>query len=142
MQISMKVSDVNIDDEFISVKNDMTLTEVSKEMAKAGIPDAVVVGEGNKVLGALDDYDIISKCIAEDKDPNEMKAEEVMFSSPPVRKETELKDVHKMMEELEATMLPVTDEEKQLLGVVTIMDVLDALGREQQAKGFFSRIFG
>ena len=61
----MIVSDVEIDDEFITVKGSMTIIEISKEMARVGIPDAVVVDDDDKVLGAVDDYDIVSKCLAE-----------------------------------------------------------------------------
>ena len=137
----MIVSDVEIDDEFITVKGSMTIIEISKEMARVGIPDAVVVDDDDKVLGAVDDYDIVSKCLAEEKDPMVLTAEEIMFSPPPIRIDTDLKAVHEMMQELEATMLPVTDTEKNLKGVVTLMDVLDGLGRERQSMSLLQRIF-
>ncbi|MCH8906583.1 MAG: CBS domain-containing protein [Candidatus Heimdallarchaeota archaeon] len=70
-----------------------------------------------------------------------LTAEEIMFSPPPIRIDTDLKAVHEMMQELEATMLPVTDTEKNLKGVVTLMDVLDGLGRERQSMSLLQRIF-
>ena len=45
----------------------------------------------------------------------------------PVKLETELKDAHAILQELEATMLPVVDEDNKLLGVLTILDVMDGL---------------
>lgn len=137
----MKVSDVNIKDEFITVKMDETIKQVSKEIAKAGIPDSVVIDGEGKVLGALDVYDIVSKCLAEEKDPNKVKAEEIMFAPPPVKLETDLNDVHEMMQKLEVTMLPVVDTDKKLLGVITIMDVLEGLGKDQRPSNILGRLF-
>ena len=136
------VADIDYQDEFITVKGSMTISEVAKEIAKAGVPDAVVIDDKDKVLGALDDYDIVSKCLAEDHDPKTMKAEDIMYAPPPVKLTSDLNEVHETMQKLEATMLPVVDDENNLLGVVTIMDVLEGLNQEHQQKGFFAKLFG
>lgn len=135
----MTVSKVQIDDEYITVNAKDTVIEVSKKMAKSGVPDAVVVDEKQYVLGVLDDYDIVSKVLAEDKDPLTVTAEEIMYAPPPVKLDTELSKVHEILTQLEASMLPVVDEEKKLLGVITIIDVLDGMMENQ---GIFDRIKG
>lgn len=134
------VKDVTIDDDYITVKSNDTVIEVAKAIAKAGVPDAVVIDEKGHVLGVLDDYDIVSKVLAEEKDPKVVKAEDIMYAPPPVKLETELKAVHDILQELEATILPVVDEEKKLIGVITIMDVLDGL--MEQPPGMFDWITG
>lgn len=136
----MNVGEVEIEDDYITVKNTDTILSVAKAIADAGIPDAVVLDENDNVVGALDDFDIVSKVIAVEKDQNTVTAEEVMYAPPPVRKITTLEETHKIMKELDATMLPVVDDEKKLLGVVTIMDVLEGLSDEYQKLSFFGKL--
>ncbi|MHA2090773.1 MAG: CBS domain-containing protein [Candidatus Kariarchaeaceae archaeon] len=138
----MIVDEVEIEDDYITVKETETILEVAKAIAKAGIPDAVVVDNENHALGALDDYDIVSKVIAMEKDPSELTAKDIMYAPPPVKKSTTLKETHEIMQQLEATMLPVVDEEKKLIGVVTIMDVLEGLAYENRPPSIISRVTG
>lgn len=141
----MNVGDVEIEDDYITVKETDNILAVAKAIAEAGIPDAVVVDEENHAIGALDDYDIVSKVIAMEKDPKEVSAKDVMYAPPPVRKSMSLTETHEIMQQLEATMLPVVDEEKKLIGVVTIMDVLEGLAMQDQPQGivsWFKGIFG
>lgn len=123
----MKVEDVNIEDDYIVVKPSDTIVDVSKKIAESAIPDAIVVDDDNKVLGALDNYDIISKVIAPEKDIQSTKAEDIMYAPPPVRLNTELSVVEKIMGDLEVSVLPVTDNADKLLGVITMMDVLEGM---------------
>jgi len=140
----MKVSDVNIDDEFITVNADDTIIKVAKSIAQAGVPDAVVVNENDQVVGSLDDYDIVSKVLAEEKDPMTMKASEIMSTHPPIKPDTKLNEVYESMKSLDVSMLPITDEGRKLLGVVTIMDVLEAMAyddyQSRGLRGFFNRL--
>jgi magnesium transporter len=135
----MLVSEVTIDDDYITVKVDDTVLQVAKAIAKAGVPDAIVLDKDGKALGALDDYDIISKAIAPEKDINTMTAKDIMYAPPPVKLDTNLEEVHKIMNELEATVLPVVDDERKLLGVITIMDVLEGQAAETDSS-FFGRL--
>lgn len=140
----MKVSDVNIDDEFITVKAGDSIIDVAKSIATGGVPDAVVVNEKEEVVGSLDDYDIVSKVLAEEKDPNSMVASEIMSTHPPIKLETKLEEVYESMKSLDVSMLPVTDPERKLLGVVTIMDVLEAMAygdyQSRGLRGFFNKL--
>ena len=136
----MNVGDVEIEDDYITVKNTDTILEVAKAIAASAIPDAVVLDENDKVVGALDDFDIVSKVIAVEKDHNKITAAEVMYAPPPVRTTTTLEEAHKIMQELDATMLPVVDDEIKLLGVVTIMDVLEGLSGDFEKLSFFGKL--
>jgi len=142
----MRVSEVTIDDEYITVQGGDNIIDVAKKIAKSSVPDAVVIGENGIVLGSLDDYDIVSKVLAEELNPAEVKAEDIMYVPPPIKPTTELTEVQETMKKLDVTMLPVTDDNKKLLGVVTIMDVMEGLAySEYQSRTFvgsIKRLFG
>lgn len=136
----MKVSDLQIEDEYITVLGTDSILEVTKKLAKEGIPDAIVIDEEGKTLGALDDYDIISKVIAEEKDVKSVTAADIMFSPPPVRLTTELADVKKILDELEITVVPVVDDENKLIGVATVMDILEGLAYEESQNSWWKKL--
>jgi len=136
----MKVEDVNIEDDYIVVKPSDTIVVVSKKIAEAAIPDAIVVNDDNEVLGALDVYDIISKVIAPEKDLKSTTAEDIMYAPPPVRLATELSVVEKIMGDLEVSVLPVSDKNNTLLGVITMMDVMEGLALANRS--IIDRILG
>lgn len=136
----MFVSDVEIEDDYVVVKATDTIFAVAKTIAEAGIPDAVVLDDDDTVLGALDDFDIVSKVLAVDGDPKTVTAKEVLYAPPPVKLTTTLKEAHEIMQELDATMLPVVDEQKKLLGVLTVMDVLEGLSKEYENLSFFGKL--
>ncbi|MCY3410993.1 MAG: CBS domain-containing protein [Candidatus Heimdallarchaeota archaeon] len=134
------VNEVQIDDDFIKIKADDTIISVAKAIAKAGVPDAVVVDESDKVLGILDDYDIVSKVLAEEKDPKVMTAKDVMYAPPLVKLDFDLDKVYEIMQQMEASMLPVVDNDLKLLGVITLNDVLE--DAKEEPKGIMSKIMG
>lgn len=128
----MQVKDLKIDDEYIIVNSTMTITQVSKEMAKAGISDAVVLDESSVVIGALDSYDIISKVLAVDLDPTSTRAEEIMYTFPNVTLATDIMRVQEILDELQIGMIPVVDEAQKLLGVATVQDVLIGMANDKK----------
>ena len=127
----MQVKDLEIDDEYITVQDTDTIVEVSKKMKHAGMPDAVVVDSEEKILGALDAYDIVSKVLAEETNPKEVNARDIMYTPPIVTPDTPVRRVHEIMRELNVSLVPVSNNEEKLIGVVTILDVLDGLSIEE-----------
>ncbi len=127
----MQVKDLEIDDEYITVHDTDTIVEVSKKMKQAGMPDAVVVDSEEKILGALDAYDIVSKVLAEETNPKEVSAKDIMYTPPIVTPDTPVRRVHEIMRELNVSLIPVSNNEEKLIGVVTILDVLDGLSIEE-----------
>lgn len=141
----MQVSEVNIEDEYVVVKETDSIYVVAQTLAKAGISDAVVLDDDDKVLGALDDFDIVSKVLAPEKDYKTMIAKDIIYAPPPVKLSMNLSEAHQIMKELDAMMLPVVDENRKLLGVLTIMDVLEGLTKEIENLNFWGklkRLFG
>ncbi|MDH5401489.1 MAG: CBS domain-containing protein [Candidatus Heimdallarchaeota archaeon] len=133
----MLVSDLHIEDEYITVTHDMSVVEVAKKLTENGIPDAVVIDDQEKVLGVLDDFDIVSKGVAKEKDLKQLTAKDIMFAPPPLKLDNDLTRVKELFDEFECTVLPVVDDERKLLGVVTIMDLMGGLSKEVS---FLSRL--
>jgi len=142
----MKVIDTVIDDDYIKIQETDTIEILAGKIAETGIPDAVVLDEHKKVLGAIDDFDIVSKVIAKGLDAKTTLVKDAMYAPPRVKLQTELADVMKIMNELEATMIPVVNDENELLGVITIADVIPLLDLEEEEKksltNKFKNVFG
>ena len=130
----MKVRELSIEDEYFVVKANETVLDLAKKITDTGIPDAVVVDEENKVLGVTDDFDIVTKVVAQGKDPATVKVEEIMFQPPHVYEDTDLERVDKIMREFKASIVPVVNKEKQIIGVVTVFDLQE--GMEKQSTRF------
>ena len=131
----MKVQDVQIDDDYITVVDSNTILAVAQILAEKGIPDAVVLDKDDKVLGTLDDYLLVTKVMATEKDPSSVTAKDIMLTPPTVTEDTDLEEAEEIMDDLDVTILPVVDENNHLLGVVTIMDVLEGLAKMHEPKG-------
>jgi predicted transcriptional regulator len=133
--ISVKVGDVDISDDYLVVNTIDSVLEVAKFLKKEGIPDAVVVDDNDKVVGIIDDYVLVTEVLAEGKDVNETNAEDVMLTPPMVTVDTDLTEVEEILDKEDVTLLAVVDENDELLGVVTIMDVLEGLAKAHEPSG-------
>ncbi|MHA2501415.1 MAG: CBS domain-containing protein [Candidatus Kariarchaeaceae archaeon] len=131
----MKVGDVDISDDYLVVNTIDSVLEVAKFLKKEGIPDAVVVDDNDKVVGIIDDYVLVTEVLAEGKDVNETNAEDVMLTPPMVTVDTDLTEVEEILDKEDVTLLAVVDENDELLGVVTIMDVLEGLAKAHEPSG-------
>ncbi len=132
----MKLSDLTIDDEYITVADDEDIETIAKKFTETGITDAVVVKDG-KPIGVIDDFDIISKVVAEGKDAKATPVKDVMHAPPTVTQETDLKRLEQIFDELNPSVVPVVDENGSLLGVVTLMDIIQARTRPRSIFSWF-----
>lgn len=86
----------------------------------------------DKLIGTVTDRDIVTRCLAESKDPNICKIEDIM--STPVMYCYEDQDVAEVcanMAEIRVRRLPVVTRDKRLLGVVSFGDVAQAVSNEK-----------
>lgn len=118
----MKVKDLEIQDEYFTVESEETVLELARKITQTGIPDAVVMKEG-KPVGVVDDFDIVSKCVAENKDPATTTIGEIMHAPPFVTLDTDLERVDQIFDEMDPSIIPVIDNDKNLIGVVTLFDL-------------------
>lgn len=114
----------------VTVPPDATVLDVARLM-RTHHTGSVVVVEGHCPVGLITDRDIIVKLVAADLDSKQISASDVM-STPPalVNINYDPLDVTRIMRARGLRRLPVVDEHRHLLGIVTLDDVLKLLGTE------------
>jgi CBS domain-containing protein len=110
---------------------DMTILEIAQKMKERDC-GSVPVRDGDRLAGMITDRDIVVRCIAEGKDPEETTAGEVMTSGILYCYDDEdAKDVAKNMAETKVRRLPVLNRDKRLVGIVSLGDL--SVGCEDNA---------
>ncbi len=118
--------------EVVTVSPDTNLLEVAKLLRSQHVGSVVVVEEHCPV-GILTDRDIIVKVVAEEKNPKAMHAYEIMTTNPAlVNINLDPLDATRIMRDRGLRRLPVVDEHRHLLGILTLDDVLGLLGKETE----------
>ncbi len=116
------VRDLIIDDEYGTIDSNSTIEEAAKKMKEIGIPDLVVLENGsNKVLGVIDDFDIVQNVVALGEDPKSTTVISKMYIITPVTLSTLVTDAFKRMQDLKVSIVPVVEKDK-LMGVCSIFD--------------------
>lgn len=105
---------------------DMELNKVAKIMAKENIGSVPVVEnkDSKKVIGMVTDRDIATRAVAQDKNPLQMTAREVM-SKPvfTVKQDEDVREVAKLMQEHMVRRVPVVDQNGMVCGMVAQADI-------------------
>lgn len=107
------------------VTPDDTIDEVAQKMRDSDA-GAILVGSGDKMIGMITDHDIATKVTADGRDPQSVKANDIM--SAPVLfcyDDQDLEDVADNMIEQQALRMLVVDRDKHALGVVAHSDFAD-----------------
>jgi len=116
--------------EVVTVSPHTNLLEVARLLRSQHVGSVVVVEE-HRPVGILTDRDIIVKVVAEEKDPKAIRAYEIMTHNPAmVNINYDPLDATRIMRDRGLRRLPVVDENSHLLGILTLDDVLDLLGKE------------
>jgi len=118
----MKVKDINIYDDFATVK-DETVLQAAKLMKKKDIPDLVLVDNNKKPLGIISSEDIVFKVIAEEKDPKNLTVSGISRSVKSFTEEATTEEIFEYMMESDNEIVPIVNDGGKLLGVCTIGDV-------------------
>jgi len=116
------VRDLIIDDEYGTINSNATIEEAAKKMKEIGIPDLVVMdNDSKKVLGVIDDFDIVQNVVALGDDPKTTTVKAKMYVITPVTLDTPVTDAFKRMQDLKVSIVPVIEDSK-LMGVCSIFD--------------------
>jgi len=115
--------------DFVSVSPRMTAEEVIEYLRS--VPEEVetiyyvyVVGEDDRLEGVLSLRELIIS-------PPERRVESMMKTDPiSVRPLSDQQEVAKIIERYDLLAVPVTDDDGRMLGIVTVDDVLDVIGKE------------
>ena len=107
-----------------------TCVEAARLMRDARV-GCVVVAEDRRPVGVVTDRDIAARVIAEGRDPERVRLAEVMSPRPVFLAQTaELGWALQLMRDLAVRRVPVVDERHELVGVVSLDDVIVALAGE------------
>jgi CBS domain-containing protein len=111
-----------------------TLPGAARLMRENHVGCLVVVDEveGKRiVVGLLTDRDIVTAVVASDLDPATLRVEDVMVTDlVTAREDDSLIDLMHTMRRKGVRRIPVVGTQDELLGVVTLDDVLDVLAQE------------
>jgi len=91
----------------------------------------VVVIDDFRPIGILTDRDVVLKVVASEKKPGETAVKKIMTANPTmVNINYDVLDAVRLMRNRGVRRLPVVDEHRHLLGIITMDDVLMAFGAE------------
>lgn len=120
--------------EVIVVLQNENLTDAVKLMREHHVGDLVVVedkGIGRLPVGIVTDRDILIQVLGEDIDPGELTVGDVMTHNPVTALlDDSVEDSLKLMRKNGIRRLPVVDESRYLVGILTVDDIIDLLAEE------------
>ncbi|MEZ5898068.1 MAG: CBS domain-containing protein [Hyphomicrobiaceae bacterium] len=102
------------------------LADLAKRMRDHDI-GALPVGDDDKLVGMVTDRDIVCRGLTNGKDPAKLTARDIM--TPAIvwcRSEEDLDDATRIMESKRIRRLPVIDENKRMVGILSLGDISHA----------------
>ena len=112
------------------VDPETTVAELSRTMRKHDI-GALPVGENDRLIGMITDRDIACRCFANGKHADALTARDVMSKGIVFcRDDEELDDAVHIMEQKQIRRLPVLNDKKRMVGMLSLGDVSHSSARE------------
>jgi CBS domain-containing protein len=106
------------------------LQVIAKKMRDYDV-GSIPVCEGGKIVGMVTDRDIAVRALADGQDVSELEAKHVMSEDVVFCRDTEeAEDAIRIMEDNRIRRLPVLNEAKKLIGMVSLGDISHALSQE------------
>ena len=120
------IPDVIGKQELVLVSGETTVRDAAKLMASRRI-GAVMIGEGQTLLGIFTERDLMNKVVAPGRDPNTVKLSDVMTAKPDtIKPEETAGDALQRMQKGGYRHLPVV-ENGRLVGMVSVRDIYAAV---------------
>ncbi|WP_041318557.1 CBS domain-containing protein [Hyphomicrobium nitrativorans] len=108
------------------VSPDTPLTQVARKMKELDV-GSIPVGENDRLVGMVTDRDIACRAVADGRDCDTITASEVMTDGIVFCRDMEdLDDALRIMEQKQIRRLPVINEQKRLVGMLSLGDVSQA----------------
>lgn len=112
------------------VAPDTPVAEVAKKMKELDV-GAIPVGENDKLIGMVTDRDITCRAVANGRDVRTLSARDVMTKGIVYcRDGEELDDALRIMESKKVRRLPVINENKRMVGMLSFGDISHAASHE------------
>ncbi|MHB1767911.1 MAG: CBS domain-containing protein [Phycisphaerae bacterium] len=106
-----------------SIGLDATVLEATQKMNRHRI-GSLMVTDGDHIIGILSERDILTRVVAEEKNPRQVSVADAMTSDVVVvSPDTSLEDASSIMQSRRVRHLPVCDSEGRLLGLISIGDL-------------------
>jgi CBS domain-containing protein len=107
-----------------TVTRDATVVTAAEEMRAKEIGDVIVVDAEKKVVGIVTDRDLAVRVIAEHRDPEVTKVEEVMTPDPvTIDALADVEEAERLMRERLVHRLPVVGRDGEPLGLLSLEDL-------------------
>jgi CBS domain-containing protein len=114
----------------VTISPDATVLDAAKLMHSKHV-GCLVVLDDSRPIGILTDRDIVLKTIAREQKPAATTVKSVMTANPTmVNVNYDLLDAVRLMRNRGVRRLPIVDEHRHLLGIVTMDDLLTAISAE------------
>jgi len=114
----------------VTVSRDATVLEAANLMRSKHI-GCVVIVQDSRPVGILTDRDIVLEVVASAKKPAETAVREIMTANlTTINVNYDVLDAARLMRSRGVRRLPLVDEHRRLIGIITMDDVLTALGAE------------
>ena len=92
---------------------------------------AIPIGENDRLIGMVTDRDIAIRAVADGRDVSTLTAREVMSKGIVYCRDNEdVEDAVRIMEQKQIRRLPVLDEKKRLVGMLSLGDVCHSASHE------------
>jgi CBS domain-containing protein len=112
---------------------DTPLPEVARQMVEhdCGAIPIIEEGMGKQVLGIVTDRDIVTRAVAERRNPLEMRARDVMTPNvATVQEEATIEEVCEAMEQRQVRRIPVVDANSSCIGIVSQADIARSISQD------------
>ena len=105
---------------------DTTVGDIAKKMRDLDV-GSIPVGENDRLIGMVTDRDIACRAVANGTDCSKLKSRDVMTKGIVFCRDSEdLSDALRIMEDKKIRRLPVIDEKKRMVGMLSVGDVARA----------------
>jgi CBS domain-containing protein len=106
------------------------IPEIARRMRDLDI-GAIPVGENDRLIGMVTDRDIACRAVANGADLGTLTARDVMSKGIfYCRDSEELEDAVRIMEQKQVRRLPVINDQKRMVGILSLGDIADATPHE------------
>ena len=114
-----------------TIESNQTIVDAAKLMKTEDV-GLVPIVEGQKLIGTITDRDIAIKVVAEGKDPQSIKVQEIASTNlVTVDPHQDLDEALRLMARHQVRRLPVVEEDGKIVGVVAQADVAEHASDQQ-----------
>lgn len=124
----MRVGDV-CTRKLVAVSPDEAIIEAAQRMREQHVGDVIVVmDEAERCVGILTDRDITIEVVANRIDPDELTVRDVMSDEVlSIDEDEDILEALEMMSRAGVRRLPVTNEDRDLCGIISVDDIIGTL---------------